>query len=83
MGKEGGVTTGVEEEEEMEEVDSDEWEEYEDDPIPVTGHVTCFQNILSVFFPLFRICVQPSKSIQIRIQIQPKKSIRIRIQAFS
>jgi hypothetical protein len=30
----------MEEEEEMEEVDSDEWEEYEDEPIPVTGKFT-------------------------------------------
>ncbi len=38
--KEAGAKDGMEEggdEEEMEEVDSDEWEEYEDEPIPVTG----------------------------------------------
>jgi hypothetical protein len=28
----------VEEDEEMEELDSDEWEEFEDEPIPVTGN---------------------------------------------
>ncbi len=37
--KEVGAKDGMEEgdEVEMEEVDSDEWEEYEDEPIPVTG----------------------------------------------
>jgi hypothetical protein len=40
--KEAGAKDGMEEEEEMEEVDSDEWEEYEDEPIPVTGKFTHF-----------------------------------------
>jgi hypothetical protein len=36
----------VEEDEEMEELDSDEWEEFEDEPIPVTGN---FNLLLCVY----------------------------------